>query len=96
MEKLFNEYGYYDGLEFPEECINDCSHSGSVDEDIEYWQKKLNFQVPRELTINYLRDFGAWNLTELNKKSDDDLAQIVLWIACCNIKEDGKWSGLIH
>jgi hypothetical protein len=54
----------------------------------------LEFQVPRERAIAYIREFGAWTAEELAAKSDDDLAEVVLWLACCQIRETGEWWGL--
>jgi hypothetical protein len=33
---------------------------------------------------------------ELSQLSDSDLAKKVLWIACGDIRESGKWFGLCH
>lgn len=99
--ELFNEYGHWLG-EFPAECVADCSASGAVDQSVAYWLKKLSFSVPREMAIKWLREFGAWPLetdeydTGLNDMSDDEIAGKVLWLACCDIKENGEWFGLCH
>ena len=91
----FNEYGYMTG-EFPAACVEDCSHAGACDDDVEYWRKRLEFTVPRERAIAYMREFGAWEPEELDAMSDDDLAARILWIACGEIKEQGDWAGLVH
>lgn len=97
--KWFNEYGRFLG-EFPEECVSDCSASGSVDASVAYWLKKLNFEVPREKTIKWLSEFGAWpEVTDeydkgLNDMTNTELASKVLWLACCDIKEQGEWFGI--
>ena len=95
MEKWFNDEGYFVG-QFPGECVSDCSHSHGCAIDVIYWQKELNFEVPRVLTVNYLREFGGWEIEELEAMSDIRLAQIVLWSACCELKENGEWFGLVH
>lgn len=93
---LFNEYGHYIGKAFPKACVEACSHAGECFPDVERWQRKLGFDVPRDLAITYLREFGAWHIDELNEMTDVELAQKVFWIACCDIKENGEWFGLCH
>jgi len=58
----------------------------------EYWCKKLNFTVPRDLAERYLQSFGAWD--DLSEANDETLAQRVLWMACGDIEENGYWHGL--
>lgn len=79
---------YYE--DFPAECIRECSASSSVDDAVAHWRKALNFTVPRDETIKCLHGYGAWTLDELTALSDDDLAEKVLWLACCDFKE---WDG---
>jgi len=93
---MFDEHGYYIGKKFPKSCIEDCTRPGSCDDAVEYWQKKLNFNVPRDLAISYLKEFGAWEIEELNEMDDITISQYVLWIACGDIKENGEWLGLVH
>jgi hypothetical protein len=82
--------------EIPQECVESCSHVGQCDDNVEYWQNKLNFDTPREQAIDYLQEFGAWTKEELNALSDDEISQKVLWIACSDIKENGEFIGIIH
>ena len=35
-------------------------------------------------------------LQELADKSDQELAETVLWSACCDIRESGEWLGLVR
>jgi hypothetical protein len=78
----------------PKDCVKDCSASGSVDEAVAYWRKKLNFTVPGARAVRYLRQFGAWRPEELNALPLNELAEKVLWLACCEINEEGEWFGL--
>jgi len=68
--------------ELPEEAIAECSAQGQCDEAVSYWRKKLAFTVSREYAISGLRRYGAWSQEELQAKSDEDLAETILWIAC--------------
>lgn len=98
---MFDAYGNFTG-ELPAECIRDCSESGAVDDAVTDWRKSLEFTVPRMQAIRYLRAFGAWPVetdeydTGLVDMTDDALADKVLWIACCEIRETGEWFGLVH
>ena len=91
----FDSLGYLTGT-LPEDCIGDCSHAGPCDTDVEYWRKRLDFTVPRETAIGYLREFGAWTAEELAARTDDELAEVVLWSACCDFRESGEWLGMLH
>jgi hypothetical protein len=63
---------------------------------VAYWRARLDFTVPRDTAIAYLRDFCAWTAEELAAKTDDELAEVVLWSACSDIRESGEWFGLVH
>jgi hypothetical protein len=96
LQKLdwFDQYGWFVRT-FPDLCVAECSHSGACDNDVRVWQKTLGFDVPRRLAIEYLSDFGAWSESELNQMMNTELSEIVLWIACGDIKESGEWLGLV-
>jgi hypothetical protein len=68
--------------DFPEDCIGGCSHPGPCDADVEFWREHLSFSVPRNIAIKGLRGYGAWTREELEAKTDEQLANIVLWLAC--------------
>ena len=91
--KLFDQYGNFNG-EIPAECVADCTTPGQdADESVTYWRTRLDFSVPRDLAIRYLKDFGAWD--DLAEASDTTLAERCLWIACGDIRENGEWFGLV-
>ena len=73
----------------PGDCILACSGQGRVDDDVAFWVKELDFTngLPRERTINYLREYGAWDDEELNEMTEMSLAEKVLWIFCNDLKE---------
>lgn len=91
------KYGYLASGQFPEECIDDCSASGSVDDAVEYWRNKLGFSATlepvRTLAERYLKEYGAWD--DLAEADIDTLADRILWTACCDIREQGEWLGLV-
>jgi hypothetical protein len=80
-----------DITELPQECIDDCSASGAVDNAIESWTVKLPFTVNRERAIACLEEYGAWTRAELTADSDEDIAGRILWIACGNFHEQQVW-----
>lgn len=95
IAEWFDENGFFVG-EFPEDCIRSCHHQGSCDDDVSYWRKVLGFKVPRQKAIDYLKEYGAWSVEEMEEWSDDDLAERVLWLAAGDIQENGEYIGLVH
>ena len=79
-------YGYVLSVE----CLNECSAQGRVDDAVAYWTKemKLTTDFDRKGAIDYLREYGAWSIDELNESSDEALAQRCLWLYCCDVKEN--------
>jgi len=41
------QYNYFT-LTLPIECLEACHHQGQCDQDVEFWQKKLNLQIDPE------------------------------------------------
>lgn len=81
-------------IAIPQACVHGCSHSGQCQDNVAHWVKELGFNVPRDIAVEYLAEFGAWE--DLEEVSDDELAERVLWIACGDIEEEGSWYGLVH
>lgn len=95
MSQWFDDYGHCINR-IPRKVVNACAHPGECFQDVEYWQAAINFIVPRSRAIDYLSEFGAWTIDELQDMTGTELAQKVLWIACWDIKTNGEWFGLIH
>lgn len=75
----------------PRACIVECSAGGrDAGPYVEDWRKRLDLSVNRERTITCLVGYGAWERAELEAKPDEELAEIVLWLACCSFNE---WDG---
>jgi hypothetical protein len=74
-------------IEFPEEAIIDCFHQGRCDEDVEFWQEKLNLNLDRDLMISELGEYGAWSPEELNDLSDEELEQKLIWIGAGDLAD---------
>jgi hypothetical protein len=73
--------------DLPEQCIYDCSGSGDAGPAVEAWRERLDFQVGRDRAIAGLLCYGAWTVAELEAKADENIAEIVLWLACCDFRE---------
>lgn len=76
--------------------VNACSGPGPVDREVKFWRRRLDFKVPREKAIQYLKEYGAWSKEELDAQDDEKISEKVLWLACNDIKEEGRWYGLNH
>lgn len=85
----WSEYGEFLG-QLPMDCIMDCSHSGKCDSEVEYWTDQLAFAdgLPLDKAIEFISEYGAWDREELSQKSPEEIAQIVLWIFCGNLKDE--------
>ncbi len=70
----------------PVDCIEDCSASGSVDDAVDYWVERLDFEAPPWLLRDHLRGYGAWDSAELC----DHKANLrrLLWVWAVNCRED--------
>jgi hypothetical protein len=91
--KWFSETGEFIG-HIPPKVVAQCSHSGNCESDIKYWMEHCTFNVPDNLARNYLKSYGCW--VDLDTCSYDTLKERVFWLACCSIKEEGKWFGLVE
>ena len=77
-------------IEIPVEAIGDCSHQGACDEDVKFWQRMMAraemdiAEISEEALSEELSEYGAdWDLSDR-----DDNEQRIIWIACCNLKEE--------
>ena len=73
----------------PGYCVVDCSGPGSKDDEVSRWVDELKFDIglPRDAAIEHLEQYGAWDKEELESKTDNELAQILLWLFCGDIYE---------
>lgn len=81
-------------LRLPGQCVLDCSHSGPVDSDVDYWAPKIQEQIiadrfplsPDGQSIREeLSEYGAWDNDELADSVQN--FKRLIWIAACNIAE---------
>ena len=73
--------------QLPRECVEDCSRPGPADAAVQHWREVLGFTVDRERATACILGYGAWDADDLAAKSDEDIADIVLWLACGNFSE---------
>jgi hypothetical protein len=69
------------------------SHAGQCDEDIDYlltldYIKKQLADIPADLLVDELREYGAWDETELSDHEQNKAR--LLWIACGDILDQAK------
>lgn len=91
MTPIYTWYSSLHGfsLELPLRCILDCSHSGQCDADVSAWLPQIDFSaVPRASLVGELRETGGWEREELEQASDETLRSRVLWLACCDSREE--------
>lgn len=89
-----NDSGWFDERgdmlkTLPGDCILACSGQGRVDDDVAFWVDELGFDIdlPRDKTIKFLSEYGAWEPDELENMDIIELAEKVLWIFCNDLKE---------
>lgn len=92
---MFNEYGYYIGKRIPVRCVRECTRGGQdASEAVAFWVKKLDFDVPRQMAIDYLARTGGWTREELADAPQGDINARVLWLACHDMNEEGVYLGV--
>lgn len=71
--------------ELPPACIRDCSASGPVDDAVEFWVQRLQFDGPPWLIRRHLRGIGCWSAAELCDHQAN--RRRLLWIWACDCRE---------
>lgn len=80
---------YFDrfSIDLPDEAVQDCSHQGQCDADVEAWAGRIArpADATPEALAAELKEYGAWDAEQLA----DDAANWhrIIWIAAGNIKE---------
>ncbi|QPN63684.1 hypothetical protein [Synechococcus sp. CBW1004] len=69
----------------PADCVADCSASGPVDDAVEYWVRRLDFDGPPWMIRHHLRGYGAWSTADLCDHQAN--RRRLLWIWACNCCE---------
>jgi hypothetical protein len=72
----------------PPECIKDCSGQGSMDEAVDYWVEKLNFDGPSWLFREYLKEHGCWDSGQLCNHLENRRRVLFLWANDCKKDKD--------
>ena len=71
--------------ELPPACIRDCSASGPVDEAVEYWVQRLQFDGPAWLIRRHLHRYGSWSAADLCDHQAN--RHRLLWIWACDCRQ---------
>ena len=77
--------GTWAQCELPPACIRDCSSSGAVDDAVEFWVRRLDFDGPPWLMRRHLRGYGAWTAADLCDHQAN--RRRLLWIWACNYRD---------
>lgn len=91
MKTLFTSFNYFDGISLTRQDAENCSHSGSCDNDVEitvnkpYAQKQLNV-ISNESLVKELKEYGAWDDEEL--QDNEQNKRRIIWIAAGNIQDN--------
>jgi len=72
--------------QLPPECIADCSGSGEATENVKGWIERLDFDGPKDLFKEHLKEFGAWSEEQLEDHEENKMR--VLWCWACNCFDD--------
>lgn len=86
MSKLIWITGNYTEFQLPLEAVLDCSGSGSVDDSVDYWQRTIELNIPRERIVKELSQYGAWE--DLEEVDLDTLERRLIWVGACNAREE--------
>ena len=73
-------------IELPQDIIDDAPNQGPFDDYAEYLVNRFNIEMSLNDSIKYLKEFGAWDLSEMQDLDTNILR--VLWIACLDCKEN--------
>ena len=86
----FDETGYM-VKELPDKCISDCSQGGkNVEAECREWSEMLGFGDGLDIPLakGFLKATGGWEKDELEAMSPEDTAMTLLWVVCCDLKDD--------
>ena len=72
----------------PQECIEDCSAPGPVDDACDYWCKRLNFEAPPWLLREHLKSYGPWNQADLCDHQQNLKRLLWIWACDCHDSND--------
>ena len=79
--------------QLPAECVADCSGSGSADSNVEFWLERLQFDAPAFWLRSYLKEFGAWDASELCDHDANRARTLWIWANNCS-EEPGAYDYL--
>lgn len=80
--------------QLPPECIADCSGSGDATENVKGWIERLDFDGPKDLFKEHLKEFGAWSEEQLEDHEENKMR--VLWTWACDCSEQPGSYDYLH
>ena len=78
-------HGPHSQCELPPGCITACSASGPVDDAVDFWLDRLNFDGPAWLIRQHLKGYGAWSPADLCDHQAN--RRRLLWLWACSSHE---------
>jgi hypothetical protein len=70
-----------DKTQIPGDCLESCKTPWGA----RRWRIQLQLTVDRDNAIAYLRHVGGWTPETLDAAPDEDLAEVVLMLACSSL-----------
>ena len=73
-------------VELPDEAVRDCYHQGACDTDVDFWEPKIKIKASATLIKAELREYGAWDKSELKDRTQNK--KRIIWLAAAQVQED--------
>jgi hypothetical protein len=72
----------------PIESTFEICTSGSNDEAVKAWNKKLKICITKTNAISLLMEYGGWSYDDLLKETLTKIKERLIWIAAWNVFEN--------
>jgi len=86
--------------DIPRPCIMALAGPTNATPYVGDWRRELVFEVDIGQARKHILSTGRWSEEEIEDMGDEEISEIILWLACCNFKEflesDGVWGTDIY
>lgn len=65
----------------PKPCKNECTASGDKYSACKRWVERLQLNIPNDICIDNLKEYGVWENDELEEDSNKELNIKMIWLA---------------
>jgi hypothetical protein len=91
---FFDKDGLFIG-KIPEECVEACATNKPNHRVLREWVERLNFSFPRKMAESFLESqSGFADAKHLADEDEVEVAKMLLYVVCRDIKEGGRFEGL--